>query len=117
MEIRTAELTGNQLNFAVAMSLGWKRSETPDFFINPFGYNPDWGVRLPLFSLSWMYAGPIIEQSKIVISPDPANGWSARPYGDKRECYGETPLIAAMRCKVMMRFGNTIDIPDDIKLP
>lgn len=75
----------------------------------------------------WDQGGPIIGREKISIwetcteRNHPA--WSAitriRTWMDpddniREESFGDTPLIAAMRCYVALKLGDTVEIPDEL---
>jgi hypothetical protein len=101
--MKTAELTGAALDWAVA------RCEEFD--------NGDW---LPDYSTDWAAGGPIIEREEISISREFSSGriewaaWTPAPFRDDAEAfgYGETPLIAAMRCYVASKLGDEVEMPD-----
>jgi hypothetical protein len=43
-----------------------------------------------------------------------SNQWGANKQGIPFECYGKTPLIAAMRCFVASKLGDEVDIPKEL---
>jgi hypothetical protein len=90
MKLKTSELTGAALDWAVSAANG-------DSDIHP--YSTDWGD-----------GGPIIEREYIELTTDLA--WNAAM--GRREITGPTPLVAAMRCYVMSQLGNEVDIPDEL---
>jgi hypothetical protein len=99
---KTAELTGIALDRAVAHALG----------------APDDGVGLPYYSTDWAQGGPIIEREEIDLGVYRNDCWRASKYvGDSITAngYGPTPLIAAMRCYVVLKLGVAVDIPDELK--
>ena len=68
-------------------------------------------------STNWAQGGPIIERERFNIVPTSV-GWEAYPdYGMSDELYetGPTPLIAAMRCYVASKLGDTVDIPEGLQ--
>lgn len=116
MKIKTSELTGPALDWAVAM-LAYP---SPD-------YEPDdWEVYVTagcsdegwVFSPStdWAQGGPIIEREKIELHYDDAIGWKGEylDADDFIECYGPTPLIAAMRCYCCSKLGDEVEIPEEL---
>ena len=124
--MKTAELTGATLNWAVAMCEGWKYTTARDNTgqypwlvkvgkdIDPKQYRP---------SSNWIQAGPIIERERLQISPGLAHDehrWSAVRYDhlfdDDLDCFmgGNTPLIAAMRCYVASKLGAEVEIPEEL---
>ena len=106
MKIKTQDLTGAALDWAVA------KCEYPEQSINTalgfpylvFGrFNP---------STDWAQGGPIIERERINLEPfTDINGeqWSADGAWNS-----PTPLIAAMRCFVASRLGDELDIPEEL---
>jgi hypothetical protein len=72
-------------------------------------------------SSDWSFGGPILEREKISVKYFPDGGhpnggewwayWDADP---QIESYGETPLIAALRCYVQSRQGDAIDVPPNL---
>jgi hypothetical protein len=70
--------------------------------------------RWPPVSTDWAQGGPIIERERITIEweGDP-DSWCACIMADQ-EVYGPTALIAAMRCYVASKMGDTIDIPEEL---
>lgn len=120
MLVKTSELTGTTLDWAVAtceggeglwfdtvstywvnidskeraLSKGWAQSFTP--------------------STDWSQGGPIIEREKInLANMVRTSTWSA--YTHKGHVMGgPTLLIAALRCYVASKLGDTVEIPDNL---
>lgn len=97
------ELTGTDLNKAVAECLGIKHTryqgQVVDQFGNPLMYDDDWSL-----------AGEIIEREGISLSRRGKHSWSV--WGAVLNDFefdeeGETPLIAAMRCYVASKQGES----------
>ena len=95
------ELTGDALDLAVA------KCEPDDtvriYFDEETGeklYHDEWDV--PEFSPStdWAQGGPIIEREKIEIFIRDEKWFAYSSLSKPEDFYGETPLIAAMRCYV-----------------
>lgn len=113
MKVKTSELIGPALDWAVARADGW--CPAPNYFNIPTfikgldrRYQPQFK-----YSTDWSQGGPIIEQEKIEIYYQPAiEQWAARCADSLR--YGPTPLIAAMRCYVASKLGNEIDVPKEL---
>lgn len=118
VEVKTAELIGPALDWAVAKADGHEPIVMP--FKNSSGnalYLAEWAQREGIRwqpSTDWSQGGPLIEQSLLIISPEPSKGWLARSYMDATEYYGPTPLIAAMRCLVDAKLGDTVQIPSEL---
>jgi hypothetical protein len=119
MKIKTSELTGPALDWAVAQceqNVGWK----------PDGEGRDY------YSTEWTQGGPIIEVHEISLSilPDGFHPeeWEGCNEGDKWcadltletdeeiiiQASGPSPLIAACRAFVMSRLGPEVEVPDGL---
>jgi hypothetical protein len=134
--MKTSELTGAALNWAVGVAQGMQWKSDPDIGLytrSPSGSRyvlkvldyatmEDWSLRPYTPASSWAHAGPIIEREEISISREFASSrvewaaWTPAPIRDDAEAfgYGPTPLIAAMRCYVASVLGDTIDIPAEL---
>lgn len=118
--MRTSELTGAALDWAVAKCEGFRTENdyqyTDDKKFNgwwqcgPFHWQP-----LCNYSTDWAQGGPIIEREQIHIYPMLLGAWGAKPVviGEKLTC-GTTPLIAAMRCYVASKLGDVVEIPEEL---
>jgi hypothetical protein len=125
MKVKTNKLTDAALDWAVAIAKGipseelklpWSRSD------GLFRYLRDEDGKLNgcylagpdlLFSQKWEAGGPIIEQAGIglVFLGDE---WSAGNAGGTIVEDGPTPLIAAMRCYVSSKLGDSVDVPEEL---
>ena len=127
MKIKTSELTGAALDWAVAKCEGPNsvaacyydeddlpmcRDEAPHMEWQP--------------STNWAQGGPIIEREGICVRQrmgetvwwsDYANSQPAPDGTGYRFLFkqGPTPLIAAMRVYVASKMGDTVDVPGDFK--
>jgi hypothetical protein len=110
MKIKTSELTGAALDWAVAKCEGAINGDDLDIgFILEGGYSP---------STNWSQGGPIIEREEITIGciegPEELK-WEAiklTKNGRGVFCFkGPTPMIAAMRCYVASKLGGDVEIP------
>lgn len=120
MKIKTSELSGAALDWAVAKCEG-REFEAAESFLS---YYDEGYMR---YSTDWDQGGPIIEREQIdlnydihwirdLLDPDD-NGdrWYASKAGqDEQGCYGPTPLIAAMRCYCCSKLGDEVDIPEEL---
>lgn len=120
-KIKTSELTGPALDWAVAVAhqLPIKLNPGHGFFVK----HPDgWEYFTP--SLDWAQGGPIIEREKVCLdcgdgSYQGNNAWEAHlaehaPVMAQEEITGPTPLIAAMRCFVASKLGDKVDVPGEL---
>ncbi len=117
MKIKTNELTGAALDWAVAKCEGV--GEGSPRFIDIFKHQSLAGKGY-CYSRAWSQGGPIIERERIdlyFIGHDAVdNGlpiWRAEKLGEWGED-GPTPLIAAMRCYVGSVIGNEVEVPDEL---
>ena len=106
MKIKTSELTGAALDWAVA--------KCEDFSVR-WGFDDD----CPEYSSNWAQGGTIIEREGISLYLDTNNLWQANIFDGNPAVFGagiegSTPLIAAMRCYVASVFGDEIEIPDEL---
>jgi len=98
--MKTSELIGMQLDWAVAKADGY-----PD---------EDISVDCENYSADWRWGGSIIERERIDILFQEKNQWLAVGLG-MCEAQGTTPLIAAMRCYVASKLGEEVDLPFEIR--
>ena len=117
MKIKTAELTGAALNWAVAQAeLTQEDYRERGLLVHRIGY----GQPMPPYSTDWAQGGPIIERERLWLQPEigkegTANAWycvALTPF----DAYGTTPLIAAMRCYVASKLGDEVDVPEEVAL-
>jgi hypothetical protein len=120
--MKTSELTGTALNWAVARCEGG----VGDNQLIGAWYTP---------STDWAQGGPIIDREDIAISPAPDGLCSAyKSDGTTRwltkggptptsgvevfnwtyKQQGYHPLIAAMRCYVASKLGDEVDVPEEL---
>lgn len=110
MKIKTSELIGDTLDWAVALIAypEWKEQGYLEVF--PYDLHFDDGeVYSP--STDWTQGGPIIEREGINLSSVAGITWCADGPVSVG-FYGPTPLIAAMRCYVASKLGNEVEIPE-----
>lgn len=104
--MKTSELTGDALDWAVTKCEGFDHEVTP---------GEEWGMWG--WATDWAQGGPIIERERINIYATPT-GWDACRDTDmlnfSKTRNGPTPLIAAMRCYVAPQLGDNIDIPKEL---
>lgn len=124
--MKTSELTGSALDWAVAKCEGRKPSyyngrmratAHPDFPDSPPMFGPELN-----YSTNWQQGGPIIEREKVCVAWLSKQDLGMEPehycvaHIDGIYCrYGQTPLIAAMRCYVASKFGDEIEVPEELQ--
>lgn len=124
MKIKTADLIGPALDWAVAVAdkRTILRTLCKDIVVR--GRRAD-GSEIPDDSYSfipseaWSQGGPIIEREKIHLQTDGDNiyWWAKHPaYRPKKRAWieGPTPLIAAMRCFIASKLGDEVEIPEEL---
>lgn len=125
--VKTADLTGAALDWAVAKCLGvrvyigrYEHTMTGSCLLDAelVDMNTD-GPQELKFSRDWAQGGPIIERGEIDLycheSPKTGGGWwVAEITGTKAKAKGNTPLIAAMRCYVASKLGDEVEIPEEL---
>lgn len=106
-KIKTSELIGTQLDWAVAKCEGLEVYNNGVVRYLDGEHDPDYNP-----STDWAYGGPIIERENIIVS-----GSNAYIYGPDDSCdyaSGPTQLIATMRCYVVSKLGDEVEIPDGL---
>jgi hypothetical protein len=101
--MRTSDLTGAALDWAVAQCTGFPVR-------NGFDDN------CPEYSTRWEECGPLIEREWIDLHCVNDSLWEAEcpaPCGLAMQ-NGPTPLVAAMRCYVVSKLGDTVEIPAEL---
>jgi Protein of unknown function (DUF2591) len=131
MKIKTSELTGPALDWAVAQAEihAWAVYDHAVYNDKTLPSRPseylrdnDYGAGFTP-STDWAQGGPIIEREGILIQDRlDLTTWACQLArmkelnGVKRyfAMKGATPLIAAMRCYVASKLGDEIEIPDSL---
>lgn len=119
IRVNVAELSGLALNWAAAIHSAppggheaWKQDRLDSGWV-PAGFQ---------FDEDWRLVGPIIESCGAYVMPGcgtlaPIGAWDARiddPEGEPWVAQGPTPQIAVLRCWLMMRVGEEIDVPEQL---
>jgi hypothetical protein len=119
MKHKVSEIEGALLDLAVAMAEGYRPAIASYRDFGAWAAANRWSP-----SANWIDGGPIIEREKISVgNPNGDPGWAgtkAYPTKPKRNGtpqwrhhieYGATPLIAAMRCYVVSKLGDEVEMP------
>lgn len=127
MKIETQKLRDAQLDYAVAICEGWARIQYGGKLtqiwmqrVNARGVMGSESLSSLCYTTDWAKAGPIIERERIRITPFPpgreSEGWAAGIYGAEpmMGMCGSTTLIAAMRCYVASKLGDTVEVQDEL---
>jgi hypothetical protein len=114
MKIKTSELQGAALDWAVA------KAEGVDGYIVNESFMTRWtddecedGVDYH-YSTDWAQGGPIIEREKMTLEWT-GEDWMAYIRHDE-EYFGPTPLIAAMRCYVASKLGDAVEVSNELEV-
>ncbi len=114
MLVKTSELSGAQLDYAVAKCEGMTDYEFPLVWLYYKDSEGD-GDNQWHYSSNWSHGGPIIERERICPDYLLDGRWLAISRLDhSKQGLGPTLLIAAMRCYVASQMGDTIEIPDEL---
>jgi hypothetical protein len=115
MNIKTSDLTGNALNWAVAKCEGrgfvFGETDYTDGHTYQRGTAQATG---PHYSTNWAQGGPIIERNLITIFRHDEEWFAHSQLSTPEDFHGDTPLIAAMRCYVASILGDTVNIPEEL---
>lgn len=120
MKIKVSEATNLQLNWMVAKCEGLV-IDVCDKYIRLTNTQDalKYGRWTFMPAEDWLQCGTIISHERIAFTDksflnDPQRGWLANlPNGKIIDSqYGSTHLIAAMRCYVVSKFGDEVEIPD-----
>lgn len=111
MKIKVSEATNLQLDWLVAKATNTIVIQVRKGVTFTPSY-PTIGGKPFQPSTDWLTGGPLIEREKITVS-DALNSWCAG-YNGTLNTFGPTPLIAAMRCYVASKFGDEVEVPDEL---
>jgi hypothetical protein len=101
MKIKVSEATPTQIDWLVVVAMLSGRYSVSD---------------LAPYSTSWAHGGPIIEREIYSFSSDDNSTTKYAWHKDnKTRAYGDTFLIAAMRCYVASKMGDEVEIPEELK--
>lgn len=112
MKIKTSELIGAALNWAVA-SIEWPNDTA---VLNPF--DREQVNELYPFDKDWSLTGPLIKHIDYLAKD--ATGWKAGkdmlPYicCFKHRSQAFTELLAILRCFIASKLGDEVEVPDHL---
>ena len=123
MLIKVSEATPLQLDWMVANCEGYEIVRMRGSEITFLDRTEDGALseRHINYSTDWSQGGPIIEREFIELTTtnrSNAEIWEAIFPGrgeDSVVQYGPTPLIAAMRCYVVAKWNDEVEIPEELK--
>lgn len=108
--MKTSELAGAALDWAVAKCEGWGCYPGMEFQRLPKHFKPstDWAQGGPIIDRELLYPNPLLDENCAAI------GWECRNWkGDGMHYSGPTALVAAMRCYAASKLGDEIEIPKE----
>jgi hypothetical protein len=116
--MKTSELTGAALDWAVAKCEG-VNEEAFNLYYDPVESTDYDKHGFPEFhySTNWAQGGPIIEREIAKIERFSYSLWEATAFTKNAQDIVQsspTPLLAAMRCYVASKLGDTVDIPKEL---
>ena len=114
--MKTNELTGAALDWAVAKCEGIGTIDKFGSVWVPIPKEPHFNEAYEP-STNWAHGGPIIERELITISavaPGRFVAGYAVPGSSKNNQIGAAPLIAAMRCYVASKLGDSVEVPKEL---
>ncbi|MDE9495675.1 DUF2591 domain-containing protein [Xenorhabdus bovienii] len=114
MKIKTSELTGRALDWAVCLAIGGTVNADNTVVIPPNGVycllSNGSGDFTP--STDWSQCGELIEKYKVKFEHGEHIWFASCKRG--MLALGRTPQIAICRAVVAARWGNEVDIPDEL---
>lgn len=125
MKIKTSELSGSNLDWAVAVAVGAHCQETGSSDLRTGKHWMVSGFRAMRWddwtpSTDWSQGGPMIERFDICVMRCDVRGWVAseswfEPYESICvDASGPSALIAACRAIVAAKLGDEIDVPEGL---
>ena len=124
MKIKTSELEGAALDWAVAVALGWSPTDPHEYGLPSYadtiwvtgdkvrptvqGFRP---------STDWSQGGPLLSEYATHAEKYPLakhEPWVVWVANDEPGQCGDTLLIAAMRAIVAAELGDTVDVPEEL---
>jgi hypothetical protein len=114
MKIKTSELTGAALDWAVCEATGMFKAYTQ--FRSGKNFLKVYGVARNKHlhpSTDWSQGGPIIERERIDITfmdGDEVDTWHVSGAHGR----DKLPLVSAMRCYVALKLGDEVEVPDEL---
>lgn len=110
MRVKTSELSGAALDWAVTKAKGYA-----DFVLDAKRFREMHDTGHYNYSTEWAQGGPIIEREGMDLMCADDYWLAGIPFEDDAvQVEGPTPLVAAMRCFVLSRLGESVDIPEEL---
>lgn len=113
VKVKVSEATGEVLEWMILLALGYVPFDDIVAYHQSANYKAYY-LGNSAFSRLYEYGGPILFQEGIstVKQDQPADNWWAFPPNQKPgDAFGSNPLIAGMRCLVMSKLGEEVEVP------
>ncbi|RJG10967.1 DUF2591 domain-containing protein [Pseudomonas cavernicola] len=118
IEVKTADLIGPALDWAVALATGADELKVgADGGVSCIYQLPDGGCWTNYYrpSTDWSQGGPLIEKHITALNQSGTETWWA--HSEDRLGLGPTALIAACRAIVAAKLGDTVSVPAELAQP
>ncbi|EMH4161629.1 DUF2591 domain-containing protein [Pluralibacter gergoviae] len=104
MKVKTANLTGRQLDFATAVAIGWGDG----------GYRERHLYMLPEYTTGWMECGGILNEFITGLAlHNRKEHWIASALNGPTQI-GKTPQEAICRAVIRLKLGDEVEVPDEL---
>ena len=117
MKIKTSELSGMALLWAVNKATPSILNDQKAFRLRPDQFIKDWDHGKYDSALSWTGIGRLIEREGIDLLKD-GSKWTALKTASADHPHlrlsGPDPRSAVMRCFVASKLGDEVDVPDEL---
>lgn len=115
IEVKTADLIGTALDYAVAVATGYYMQENLRH-LGPVTHNTrDPEAWRP--SENWAHGGPLVERHLNGLSVT-SDGWGASAVHHGKQAsafaFADKPLVAACRAIVHAKLGDTVQVPKEL---
>lgn len=112
IEVKTAELIGPALDWAVGNAIGENNQIDSRFIDDERGQAKVVSWCWNAYSADWGVGGPLIEARVTALNQTGTHTWWA--HSEDRLGVGETAMIAACRAIVAAKFGDTVQVPKEL---
>lgn len=134
--MKTSELSGTALDWAVSVSLGQNPILRHDLMraralANDYKGDLAWHLEMQLnepitvtfegvtnpvgdYHKNWAWAGPLIQQEDMSLRPHGDGNYVSDVFLKPGYLLGASPLEAAMRAFVASKLGDDVEIPDEL---
>jgi hypothetical protein len=120
MKVKTSEAKDQVLSYLVAKCEGKtklyqiRRGDSRVIDTDHPEYFEQYKRQHDEYSIDWSQGGPIIEREGITVRRYTDALWDASIGRLDYVADGPTPLVAAMRCYVISKLGDEVEVPDEL---